>query len=316
MNDKMSQLLKSLDKEDIELLKAFFESEEIKPSSEEKELKEKTEKLDKKLLEGLSLSKLLLTQKEIEKTEIEQSNLSEKELIALFYLKKAEIIREVRKLQLILDKLRRNRENSIVEDFFFENELRAGNVISILRNIDILPLTLPDRSYISFDCNEKEKEEIYKALDPKENIIVSSLFSSPGLRINELHSQRYSWKFYEIYDTVSNENCAKHTLIRDDSEGFKIFLGALINGIISEIGEDFITEINSKKYIFYYKKDAKEKFSQREWKDEIKVKVSYFEYKIPSYVQEGDSGGLMVSVYHKDWLLVLYKFIAERYKSY
>ena len=318
MNDKVSQPLKNIDKLDIELLKAFFDTEEAESPllPEEKELKEKTEKLDKKLLEGLSLSKLLRMQEEIEQLDIEEYSLSEKELIALFYLKKAEIIREVKKLQLILDKLRKNRENNIVSDFFFESELRAGNVISILRNIDLLPITLPDKSYISFDCNEKEKEEIYKALDTKELLIVASLFSTPSLRIEELHYQYHPWKFFEVYDAVSNEGCTRYARIRDDNENFRAIFRALIEGIINGVGKDFAMTMANKRYVFYYKNSDNERFSQKEWKDEIKVVIDSFEYKIPSYVREGDNGGLMISVYHKDWLGVLYKIVAERYRSY
>jgi len=318
MNDKVSQLLKNIDKLDTELLKAFFGTKEAdsSPLPEEKELKDKTEKLDKKLLEGLSLSKLLHMQKEIEQTDIEEYNLSEKELIALFYLKKAEIIREVKKLQLILDKLRKNRENNIVGDFFFENELRAGNAISILRDVVLLPITLPDKSYISFVCSEKEKEEIYNALDTKELLIVGSLFSTPSLGIEELHYQHHPWKFFEIYDKVSNEDCTRYTRIRDDSENFRVIFRALIDGIANGVGKDFVMVVANKRYVFCYKKSDNESFSQKEWKDEIKVVIDSFEYKIPSYVQKGDNGGLMISVYHKDWLKVLYKIIAERYKSY
>ena len=285
--------------------------------SQAEEIKEKTKKIDEELgraLDAIDLAQLKNAEEKIKKeiNYAEYSKLSDSELIELFYLKRAEIAREMLRLQAILDTLRKRRNSEISEGFLLELEEKVANLIAFLDKIEIFPLTLPDKSYFTYDCNQKDREKLYEALTFKLSS-VKILFFSPRLRIYD--SKQGEQRFFDIYDSVTNEDCRRVTMIRDDEGLFVQHFDELMGGIRSEIGYDFVMDIKDNEFVFYYKKCDEERFG-REIKDELSVKVGGDAYKIPITVREGERGGLMVAILHKDWLSALYEIIRRKYKEF
>lgn len=221
--DEILKIEKEKDKYDQEILSKYLASPErkiiIRDSADrsyafyEREvyvsrIKEINQELAS-ILDNISLLELYSNVEKIkESADVEDlKSLGKRELLVLAYLKKAEIIRELNKLAMIIDMLRERSDSLLLKDYLFEKELDIGRAVQELEKVDIFGITLPNGGY--FECrNRKECLTLLPPWTPPGIFILNT----SEMEIEELFVNEK--RFFEIHGK-------KHLLLRDDEELLK-----------------------------------------------------------------------------------------------